>query len=369
MDGKRRTQGDGTWTSLGGAQWKYQISLGKNPDGSRNRPAHVGTRKECQAWAADLRAKHHLGLPTVSSAELLSTYLPRWLNLRRPFVKPRTLSAYEMHIKHQIIPHIGQLPLDGIRRSHVEAMMVKATEAGASHTTANHARTVLGTALKDAMRDGLLVQNPVPLSRPLPNPRTPVEPFTEAETRVLLSHLQGSRLYGPVLLAARLGMRQGEVLGLAFKDVSGEVLTISRTLRASSGGTYLLETTKSGKTRALPLPPDVIQAIQSEADRQAFERKKGGWQKEWDAWGLVFRTEQGRPLDARRLLDQFHEALEAAGLPRKRFHDLRHGTATHMLNAGVDIRVIQQVLGHSTIAVTADTYAHPSLDAMREAIR
>jgi integrase len=98
------------------------------------------------------------------------------------------------------------------------------------------------------------------------------------------------------------------------------------------------------------------EALRAHRLRQKEERLRAG--PAWAETGLVFTTTIGTPLDARNLVRHFHETLQRAGLPRKRFHDLRHTAASLLLAMGTDLRVVQEVLGHSQITLTADTYAH-----------
>ena len=98
------------------------------------------------------------------------------------------------------------------------------------------------------------------------------------------------------------------------------------------------------------------------------QRLKDG--AEWAGlkWDLVFASETGEPLYGHRVTREFQSALTRAGLPRFRFHDLRHGAATFLLAAGVELIVVQRILGHSTIHTTANVYAHILPNLQRDAV-
>lgn len=386
----RKEAGEGSWRALAGGGWRWDCRFGKDPDGRPIRKVFTGrTKEECRQKRDEFVRDLALAKPTTTSAERLELYLRRWLVRRTPYLRPKTLSAYEVEVAH-IASTIGDVRLADLGRGHVERMLVALVQRGLSPTTANHSRTVLGTALQDAVGDGLIVQNAARLARPLPVRRDEVTPMTEEELERFLAHVRETRLHPLYLLAARLGMRQGELLGLQWEDVDLEARTlrVRHTLR-KAGSLFALDEPKTEKSRrTLPLSTELVESLRSHRERQELERIFAGlaWEpnvREAEAypdyrrikdrwpWDLVFRTEHGRPIFARTLLGWFQDSLAELTDPSvapKRFHDLRHGAATHLLRAGVDLRVVQEILGHSTIAVTANTYAHVQLDAMRDAL-
>jgi len=240
-----------------------------------------------------------------------------------------------------------------------------------SVTTANHARTVLGTALQDAVRDGLIPNNPAQLARPLPAERREVTPLTMEQLDTILAHVRPTRWYPLYLLAARLGMRQGEILALTWDDVDldARTLTIRHTLGRTRDGWSLQPPKTPRSRRTLPLSATVVAALEEHRERQGLERLYAGkaWMKRLP-WALVFRDEHGRPENPRWLLATFQAQLATLGLPKQRFHDLRHAAASHLLARGVDLKIVQDTLGHSTIAITADIYSHVDLATMRDAL-
>jgi len=375
--------GDGSWTELPDGRWRLQASYG-TVAGKRRRKTFTGrTKAECRAQRDQYGDRLRKELDP-SSDEPLEVYLDRWLARRKPYLRTKTHSAYRDALVGHVTPLIGARALDTLTRHHVEGMLTalvtgdprkgkdgKPKRRAVSVTTANHARTVLGTALQDAVRDGLIPNNPAQLAQPLPAQRYEITPLTIEQLEAFLAHVRPTRWYPAFLLAARLGMRQGEILALAWEDIDleAQLLTVRHTLGRAAGGGWSLQPPKTARsTRTLPLSPALVTALEAHRARQSLERSWAGkaWKKQ--PWDLVFRTPQGRPESGRWLLRVFQEQLKAAGLPRQRFHDLRHAAASHLLARGVDLKVVQQTLGHSTIAITADTYAHVDLDTMREAL-
>jgi integrase len=154
-----------------------------------------------------------------------------------------------------------------------------------------------------------------------------------------------------------VGLRKGELLGLRWSDLDLDAggLQVSVALQRVDGKPTLVEPKTKTSQRAVTLPAIVVQALRAHRARQAADRLAA---HEWGDMGLVFCTHQGRPLNDRNLSRDFYGLLDLAGLPRIRFHDLRHSCASLLLLQGVPARVVMEVLGHSQIALTMNTYSH-----------
>jgi integrase len=155
-----------------------------------------------------------------------------------------------------------------------------------------------------------------------------------------------------------LRTRRGELLGLLWEDVDleGGVLTVRRSLQRVSGRTLLVEPKTARSRRTLQLPAFVVAAWRSHRARQAAERLAAG--QRWQETGFVFTTVDGRPLDGMNVTHHFQRLLAKAGVRKCRFHDLRHSCATVLMAQGVPARVAMEILGHSQIGVTMNTYTH-----------
>jgi integrase len=163
---------------------------------------------------------------------------------------------------------------------------------------------------------------------------------------------------GPLYaLAATTGLRRGELLGLTWADVTDGRLTVRRSMGRIRGNGWGLGEVKSARSRrTIPLPARARQALETQRTRQRFARNAAGsaWQ---DRDGLVFNDAVGRPLLPEYVSHRFAKDCARAGVPRIRFHDLRHSAATTLLAAGVPLAVISEWLGHSGISITATAYA------------
>jgi integrase len=189
--------------------------------------------------------------------------------------------------------------------------------------------------------------------------RREMQILTEGQVRQLLAALQGERLEAIVVLALATTMREGELLGLLWNDVDLEHATVSvrATLGRTAHGLDREETKTDYSRRTIALAQTAVDALRRHWDKQAAERLRLG--PAWEERGLVFSDAIGRPINP----DSFrwhwwYPLLKRAGVPRVRFHDLRHTAATHLLARGVNVKVVSEMLGHSSVSVTLAIYAH-----------
>jgi integrase len=154
-------------------------------------------------------------------------------------------------------------------------------------------------------------------------------------------------------------MRQGELLGLGWEDVDLEASTVrvKRTLTLARGGPRLTEPKTPRSRRSIRLTTGAVDTLERHRERQEAEGAAAG--DTWNAWDLVFCTRRGTPIRRDNLHDKhWKPLLRRSGLPDIRFHDLRHTCATLLLTKGVHPKIVSEMLGHSSIAITLDTYSH-----------
>ena len=164
-------------------------------------------------------------------------------------------------------------------------------------------------------------------------------------------------------------MRQGEVLGLAWEDVNLDQRTarVRQALQYRPGEGLLLVPPKTARSRrTVPLSDQLVQALKLRREAQDLDRAAAG--EFWEEWGLVFTTSLGTPVGPRNDYRDFRRLLVQAGLRQVRLHDLRHTAASLMLAAGVNPRVVMEVLGHSQIGVTMNLYSHVAPNVSRAAV-
>lgn len=299
----------------------------------------------------------------------LGRYLDQWLaESVKPRVRPWTFKGYEVLVRIHIKPVLGKVPLQKLTPQHVQRLMNRMIAGGASPKTASYALGTLRTALNEAMRWGLVSRNVASL---VPRPRVDrfeIHPLTPAEARHFLEVAAEDRLGALYSVALTVGLRQGEALGLRWDDVdldAGLVHVRFQLQRIDGQGLQLVAPKTKLSRRTLALPPTIAANLGSHRARQAEERLRAGSRR--IETGLVFTTEIGTGLDGPNVTKSFQRLLEKAGLPRRRFHDLRHSCASLLLAQNVAPRVVMEVLGHSQISLTMNTYSHVLPELKREA--
>lgn len=388
----RRGQREGSIFKRSDGRWAAVLNVGWR-DGKRHRKYFYGaTRGEVQKeLTAALRAQHQ-GLPVAPERQTVRQFLTTWLSeCVRPSVRPRTFVSYSQLVRVHVAPGLGHIVLSKLSPQDVQAFLntkLKARRGNVSKRkpnnpdersaeaqdattlsprTVQYLHAVLRRALGQALKWGLVARNVATLVNPPQVRRLEVQPLSPGEARQLLDAIDGDRLAALYSVALALGLRQGEALGVRWQDVDLDAgtLTVRKTMQRVYGKLELVDpkTTKSHRTVALP---DVaVAALQSHRVRQLEERLLAG--SRWQESGLVFATAIGTPLDGRNVTRHFQKLLKDAGLPRQRFHDLRHTCASLLLSQGVHPRVVMETLGHSQFKLTMDTYSHVIPELQREA--
>src|SRR5208282_2900462 len=262
--------------------------------------------------------------------------------------------------------HVANL-LDLKRQPVKDEEVKKDPEPGLSPQSLVNIRTVLRSALAQALKWGLVSRNVATLVDAPRVPRPKVHTLTADEARTLLDTAKGSRFEAIFTLALTLGMRRGEILGLRWADVDFEqgIVRISQAVQRLSTGLTITEVKTERSRRVLAMPESIARVLRLRRARQAQERLLAGLH--WKDTGLCFTAPNGGPLEPITLHRTYKKILKAAKLPTTvRFHDLRHSAASLLLAQGVHLRAIMELLGHSSISLTANTYSHVQPAMMRD---
>ncbi len=358
---RRRKRGSGSITRRADGLYVGQISLGQAPDGKRDRRSFSSrTRGDVEFWLRETLRSQQRG-EDIDRRLTVGAYLDEWLEHVTPTVRASTAWNYRIHVEKWIAPVIGTEHLIRLAPADVRRIPTAIVKAGRSPRTAQAVLVTLRMALGQAVRDGRLERN---VAEGVKAPRIPmrkVEGMSTDQARAILEAFDGYWMGPLITVAIGTGMRLGELLGLRWSDIHGQRIRITGSLRptSSSDGYRLdrLEPKTARSIRTLEPASFVFDALES-------QRR---WQAEHVVSPYVFTTQAGGWLDPRNVNRMFQTRLKAQGLEPIRFHDLRHAYATLSLVAGVPLRVVQEALGHTSIAVTAGVYAHVLPQLQREA--
>ncbi len=348
----RRGAGEGSIFKRADGLWVGKVQLGVNENGKRlRRTVYGSTQAEVREKVDDLRRSP---VPWAQPGTLrLGEYLDRWLgDVAGPRVRAGTLDYY----KRVIGParaSLGGLSLRSLSPMHVEALLGRMGEAGASARGRQMTYTVLRTALRDAVRMRLLGVNPLDaVSRPRA-PRPEIQALDSAQVRALLAAASGDPLEALYAMAVGTGLRLGELLGLRWGDLDLEAgaVQVRRALVESKQGTRTFAEPKTSRARRqVDLPAFAIVALRRHREALGAIPHPGL---------LVFTSPEGESIRRSNLHRRsFKPLLARAKLPAVTFHALRHSAATMALAAGVNPKVVQERLGHSSVTLTLDTYSH-----------
>ncbi|GGT21144.1 tyrosine-type recombinase/integrase [Streptomyces chromofuscus] len=391
-----RANGDGTVYQRKDGRWEaagYVLASGN----TRKRVRVYGTtRTDALAKLTEKTAASNRGLPVPSAQGTLGAYLTYWLeHVAVHHLRENTHTRYTACVDRYLIPGLGKKKLTKLTAKDIRTWLnqlrttcqccARRIDGGRdeprccaigqccrkllSPLTLTYIHSVLKSALEHAIREEEIPRNVARNVRTgTPRPRR-FAPLTADEARQLLTTTQGHRLHALFELALHTGLRKGELLGLRWEDLNLDAGTaaIRRTLqRTSTGGLTTLPTKTRASERRIALPTRCVHSLKHHHEQQQREREVAG--PAWQHNRHVFTTAQGGAIDPTNLTRVFTTLLRKAGLRRIRFHDLRHSTATLLLEQGVELVVIKELLGHAHIGVTATVYAHVRLRLQRDAI-
>ena len=354
------------------SSWSFVVDVGHDA-GLRQQRSRSGfaTKREAVAAMNELQQAALRGSFVAPSRLTVAEYLEQWLPSARARLRPGAYDACELHALTYITPRIGDIMLQALTPRRVKALYAELRQNGRTRgggglapKTVHNVHRTLSRALGDAVNDRLLESNPALGAHR--QPASPEMPTWSAEQlRAFLDHVADDDHAALWRLAATTGIRRGELAGLRWNDVDLQLgrITVVRQ-RAKGAGTVESGPTKTRRSRRLVSIDERTAELLKDHRRTQNQR----WHTlgtEYHDHGLVFCLYDGRPLHPDRLTQMFRDRCGSAGLPYIKLHGLRHTHATLMLRAGVHPKVVQERLGHSSIAITLDTYSH-AIPSMQE---
>jgi integrase len=365
----KRANGEGSIFKRADGSWSAELSYRDEHGAAKRRTVYGKTQTEVRAKMAQLRKRLDAGDPIKDTTMTAAAWLDDWISKALPASdrKQATIDLYTSIARKHLVPVLGGRRLDKIRPSDVEALIVAKRQAGLAQSTVRTIYTVLRSALDIAVRDGLLARNPAAAVRRPAVDRQDASYLSVDQAQRLIEEMRGDRLESLFRLMLATGLRRGEALALHWSDIDLDtaMLRVRWTLTRTSKGLQLGEPKTEKSRRTVPLPRSTVDVLRAHQSRQTADRLQAA--EVWQDSDLVFTTEIGTPLEPRNVLRQFDKLARRAGLRNVHLHTLRHSTASFLLAAGTHTKVVQEHLGHTSYAITADIYSHVAPEQRREA--
>jgi integrase len=357
---RRRGNGEGSISERADGRWmgRYTVETPTGPKRKYN--DYAPTRKgAAEKLTSALAARNGGALFTDADELSLGEYIAGWLETSvKGSVKAISYEQYARMVRVHVAPALGHIKLVKLTPGHLQSFYQSKLADGMAPGSVRQLHTIVHRALSQAHKWRLVHENVAAATDPpKPQPKE-IRPLDADQAMRLLDATRGTRFGAAFVLALTTGARIGEILALHWDDAEPDRATmrIARTLSEAKGGPRFT-TPKSGKGRSVKLTALAVEALHRHRARQNEERLRAGGA--WCDNDLVFTTRLGTPYQRVHLEKRhFRPLLAQADLPRITLHDLRYTAATLLLSEGVHPKLVQELLGHSSIAITLDRYSH-----------
>ena len=382
----RRNAGEGViYQDKNRGLWIYQVSY-KDSEGVRKRKKFAAkTKREAMEKGKTFLNEQNQGLDVSRQDVTVAEWIDECMeNYVKPRIRPRTYEKYLSSIKNYILPKFGKFKLSELEASslqkHFNSLLIngRADGKGLSPSTVRAARRYFAMCIDDAVREGLLLRNVIRLTKSPKLTRKEIVVLTKEEVTNLIETAKNiennfMKIMMPEILSftVRTGLRQGEVFGLKWEDIDfqNSCLFVKRSLAhvVGKGAVFQEPKTKNSRRRVLLMPEDVESLKKYQQWQKNYAEELGD---KFSGHGLVFTSPFGEPISPTNFIRRyFKPLLKKCGISEDfTFHGLRHTHATLLLQQGVNPKIVQERLGHSSIKVTMDTYSHVLPDMQKQAV-
>jgi len=352
--------------------WTIIIEAGRDPaTGKRKRikKAFRGTKKEAEKELARMLTEIETGLYCEPSKLSFGEYLKKWLaDYAKVKTSPKTYSRYEEIILKSVIPNLGQVIVEKLKPLHLQSYYTKMlTEGrqdgsgGLSSTTVLKHHLILHKALESAVKWQLVPRNVADAVEAPKKAPTEMAILSEEQVNEMIKLTLDSAYFPQIVLAILTGMRRGEIYGLRWRDVDlveGIITVRQASQYTKEKGIFFKEPKTTSSRRSLDVSDYVVTVLRKVKVEQNKCKLAYGEHYHEESGDLIFTQPDGRPQHPDSISSWFPEFIEKNGLPRVRFHDLRHSHASLLLKNGESLKLISERLGHAGVGITSDIYTH-----------
>ncbi|EJC1575291.1 site-specific integrase [Listeria monocytogenes] len=375
-----------SYVSLGNNKYELRVSKGYDARGKQIRKTKNVTVKTVKALKLELsnfEAYVYSSDYTEIKDMRFIDFVEKWrINYAKRELKGNTIDKYNLFLENWIIPYFERKKISKITTMQLLDYFHEVQKKGFGPSALEGHHRVIRSLFKYATLWGI-TETDVSLSVKKPTYKVPEKNiYNRREIEVLIDRIKILQKYQQLMikLALYCGLRRGEVIGLTTKDMNYNKNTINvyRAVIKSASEGIKLDETKNKRKRIVPAPAGLMEEIKELAKEKQKNKDKLGllWKGTKDLDGktviLIFSHDDGTPFtpaSVTRMFNRFLEKEENNDLTKISFHDLRHSAASFLLEQGINVKVIQNILGHSDIKVTLNTYAHITEDGYSEAAK
>lgn len=368
---KRRANGEGSIRHRPDGRWEGRYTAGRDPETGKQIIKNVlaKTQRECKE-KLNKAIEESKGLDVVKAGQYtVGQWMELWFeNFAKIKVRPASHQTYKGYIENHIKPNIGAIPLNKLTAldlqkfykklltdGRVDRIEAKNQAKGLSAKTVRNINQVISSAMDLAIEQKLIAANPTNACALPKVEHKEMKTLTAEQLASFLREAKETGVYEMYYIELATGLRRGELLGLKWEDIDWAqgIIRVRRQVARINGKIVEAPLKTRNSYRTVSISADAIEVLKA-------QRTKTN-----DAY--VFPSPTGGPISPDSVLHMLHRVLERAGLPKVRFHDLRHTFATLALQNGVDIKTVSGMLGHYSAGFTLDTYAHVTTAAQKEA--
>ena len=368
---KKRANGEGNIRKRKDGRWEGRFTAGHDPVTGKQIFKNVLGKTQAEVKEKLKKALVEAGQVdfTKSGKYTVGTWMDEWFeNVAKIKVRPSSHQTYKGYIDNHIKPNIGNIPLEKLTtmdlqkfyrklltKGRVERIESKEQPKGLSAKTVRNINQVISSAMDLAVTQKIILTNPTNACELPKVEHQEMQTIPAEQLQAFLDEARATGVYEMYYIELATGLRRGELLGLKWQDIDWKngIIKVRRQVARVDGQIVEVSLKTKNSYRAVTI------------SQQAIEVLKQQKAKTYDTY--VFPSPNGGPISPDSVNNMLKRVLERAGIPKVRFHDLRHTFATIALQNGVDIKTVSSMLGHFSAGFTLDTYAHVTTSAQKEA--